>query len=389
MRELPTIEAAAKASPDKIHKLWEGLGYYTRARNLQKAAKQIVAQQNTDSKSSRRQGNESQTKTKSETPSASARLRRDKHVVSYKFPENFDDVLALPGIGRYTAGAICSIAFNQPTPILDGNVIRVLTRIFGIAENPKEKKTNARLWQMAEELVCRAKDAQNDGTECFALFAVFARNEFLFLFEPIPDGTRRAGLHAAKSAMPDLPGQKTLCRVPGKSRRANCPTSANAKPPRPARFVAFVAERNGMFLVRQRPAGVVNAHLWEFPNVEIDPIRSSSPAKRDKSAHYSGKNSQSRLTSAAAVQKLEPEIALAAEQLGFGAYADRVTLHHKTFHHALPHHAGSISPGARRGELYKFPFKAGKFRDSCHSSLRNRSLENAGADAATGLCRRP
>ena len=61
--------------------------------------------------------------------------------------------LALPGIGRYTAGAICSIAFNQPTPILDGNVIRVLTRVFGIGENPREKKTNAQLWQLAEELV--------------------------------------------------------------------------------------------------------------------------------------------------------------------------------------------------------------------------------------------
>ncbi len=82
------------------------------------------------------------------------------HVVSCKFPEKFEDVLALPGIGRYTAGAICSIAFNQPTPILDGNVIRVLTRIFGIAENPKEKETNESLWQMAEELVCRAKAAK-------------------------------------------------------------------------------------------------------------------------------------------------------------------------------------------------------------------------------------
>ena len=116
MRELPTIEAVANASPDKIHKLWEGLGYYTRARNLQKAARQIV----------------------------------EKH--GGKFPEHFDDVLALPGIGRYTAGAICSIAFNQPTPILDGNVIRVLTRIFGIAENPKEKETNARLWKLAEDV---------------------------------------------------------------------------------------------------------------------------------------------------------------------------------------------------------------------------------------------
>ena len=73
------------------------------------------------------------------------------------FPEQFEDILALPGIGRYTAGAICSIAFNQPTPILDGNVIRVLTRIFGIGENPKEKETNARLWRLAEKLVSRAQ----------------------------------------------------------------------------------------------------------------------------------------------------------------------------------------------------------------------------------------
>ena len=148
MRELPTVEAAAKASPAKIHKLWEGLGYYIRVRNLQEAAKQIVAE-------CRRRDNESQNKIgngKSEIGNPS----ETPHVVSYKFPEKFDDVLALPGIGRYTAGAICSIAFNQPTPILDGNVIRVLTRIFGIAENPREKETNAQLWKLAAELVTRA-----------------------------------------------------------------------------------------------------------------------------------------------------------------------------------------------------------------------------------------
>src|SRR5581483_6724927 len=69
--------------------------------------------------------------------------------------------LALPGIGRYTAGAICSIAFNHPAPILDGNVIRVLTRIFGIDKNPREKETNAQLWKLAEELVSHAKDAKS------------------------------------------------------------------------------------------------------------------------------------------------------------------------------------------------------------------------------------
>src|SRR5437868_2047191 len=124
MRSLPDIESLAKARMETIHKLWEGLGYYTRVRNLQKAAQVIM------------------------------------EIHGGKFPRDFEAVLALPGIGRYTAGAICSIAFNQPTPILDGNVIRVLTRVFGIAENPKEKGANAKLWDLAEKLVAHAKTAK-------------------------------------------------------------------------------------------------------------------------------------------------------------------------------------------------------------------------------------
>ena len=121
MRALATVEALAEASPQQIHKLWEGLGYYTRVRNMQRAAQVVI----------KKYGGE--------------------------FPREFDAVLALPGIGRYTAGAICSIAFNQPTPILDGNVIRVLTRLFGIKGDPREKKTNAKLWQIAEDLVKSAQ----------------------------------------------------------------------------------------------------------------------------------------------------------------------------------------------------------------------------------------
>src|SRR5207249_5716598 len=108
------------ARREKVLKLWEGLGYYTRANNLQRAARMIV----------------------------------DRH--GGRFPEKYDDLVALPGIGRYTAGAVLSIAFNQPAPVLDGNVIRVLTRLFGIAENPREKKTGATLWGLAETLVRQA-----------------------------------------------------------------------------------------------------------------------------------------------------------------------------------------------------------------------------------------
>jgi len=81
-------------------------------------------------------------------------------------------------------------------------------------------------------------------------------------------------------------------------------------------FVAFVVERNGRFLVRQRPDGIVNAHLWEFPNAEIHPSPSSSPAKLDQSAHHFRKNSQSRLTSAATVQESGLEIIHATNSLG-------------------------------------------------------------------------
>jgi len=278
MRKLPTVQAAANASPDKIHKLWEGLGYYTRVRNLQKAARQIM----------------------------------EKH--DGKFPQNFDDVLALPGIGRYTAGAICSIAFNQPTPILDGNVIRVLTRVFGISENPREKKTKAQLWRLAEELVGRA-----------------ACSRFIGVPSPPRRGRDTAPYHSFLNqslmelgALVCTPRQpqcricpmKKLCVAFRENRVEELPNLGRRTAATARRFIAFAVNRQGRFLVRQRPAGVVNAHLWEFPNVEIHPNPSSSGRQ---SAHYSCKKSQSRLTSAVTMLEFDPEIVQATKSLGMGA----------------------------------------------------------------------
>ena len=157
MGELPTIASLAKANPDKIHKLWEGLGYYTRVRNMQKAA-QFIEQNH-----------------------------------GGKFPENFDEVLALSGIGRYTAGAICSIAFNQPTPILDGNVIRVLTRVFGISENPREKDDERRI------VVHRPTTRDSRCNRQSAIGNRQSKLPGLFPPQPIPDGTWRTYLHATRT----------------------------------------------------------------------------------------------------------------------------------------------------------------------------------------------
>lgn len=220
MQELPTLESLAQASPEKIHKLWEGLGYYTRVRNMQKAAQFI--EQN-------RAG---------------------------KFPENFDDILALPGIGRYTAGAICSIAFNQPTPILDGNVIRVLTRIFGIKENPREKNTNARLWQLAHELVVHATRNTQHVLPCSHL------NQSLMELGALICTPRDPKCHSC-------PVSKHCFAFQNK--RTNEFPNLDKRPAATARrFAAFVVEHRGNYLVRQRPTGVVNAHLWEFPNIELN-----------------------------------------------------------------------------------------------------------------------
>ena len=108
LEALPTVEALANADDELLHKLWEGLGYYSRVRNLKKAAIQIMEQ------------------------------------YGGQFPELYDQVLALPGIGEYTAGAICSIAFDQPRAAVDGNVLRVITRLTEDAtpiDSPALKRT--------------------------------------------------------------------------------------------------------------------------------------------------------------------------------------------------------------------------------------------------------
>ena len=242
LRELPTIAAAAKADSAKLHKLWEGLGYYTRVRNLQKAAQVIV----------------------------------EKHVG--KFPEKFEEVLALPGIGRYTAGAICSIAFNQPTPILDSNVIRVLTRLFSIAENPKEKATNARLWQLAEELVQEAHTSRwgehpREPVLAHGHHPVLAREDARPTnCSHLNQSLMELGALVCTPRRPQCavcPVNK-LCIAFMKNLVETLPNLGERKAATARRFIAFVIGRNGKFLVRQRPAGTVNAHLWEFPNAEVN-----------------------------------------------------------------------------------------------------------------------
>jgi len=117
LKEFPTWKALAKANPDKVLKLWEGLGYYRRARNLQAAAQMIAK----DFKG--------------------------------KLPDSLDEIVKLPGVGRYSAGAVLSIAYGKRVPLVDGNVIRVFSRVFLLKGNLKAGEGHQQVWRVAEEQV--------------------------------------------------------------------------------------------------------------------------------------------------------------------------------------------------------------------------------------------
>ncbi len=225
MDRLPSIAALADAKPESVLKLWEGLGYYSRARNLQKAAQLIVRE------------------------------------FSGMFPASHADMLRLPGVGRYTAGAIASIAFNQPEPILDGNVIRVLTRVAGITENPREKKTNEALWSMARELV-----------EAAAVVSP-SRKQNPPPFPACSHLNQSLMEHGALICTPRQPlcGEcplQTMCNAFQTKRTGVIPNLGKRAKATPVFMAAAVVQDRGKYLVRKRSPGEVNAGLWEFPNFE-------------------------------------------------------------------------------------------------------------------------
>jgi A/G-specific adenine glycosylase len=117
LKKFPTVWTLADAPLSDVFDSWSGLGYYSRARNLHAAAQKIVQEQ------------------------------------GGSIPSEVDQLMQLPGIGRYTAGAVASIAYDRPAPILDGNVIRVLCRYFGIREDPRTPPVQRSLWQLSAQLV--------------------------------------------------------------------------------------------------------------------------------------------------------------------------------------------------------------------------------------------
>ena len=206
----PTVESLAAASVDEVLKAWEGLGYYRRAHNLHKAARIIVAEH------------------------------------GGVLPRDQKSLLALPGIGRYTAGAIRSIAFDQPTPVLDGNIKRVISRLDDLEANIDEAATQRWLWKRAAEMV----DPDRPGDFNEALMELGAticlpRNPSCHLC-PVQD----LCLARQRGTQYERPIRNPRRRIPHFDVAAG---------------IIWHATQPDQFLIAQRPEKGMLGGLWEFP----------------------------------------------------------------------------------------------------------------------------
>jgi A/G-specific adenine glycosylase len=211
LRSFPTVRHLSKADLSKVLKVWEGLGYYSRARNLHRASQIVV-----------------------------------NHLKG-KIPDNLKDLLSLHGIGRPTAGAILSFAYNKEAPILDGNIKRVLSRLFAIPGS--KAKTEKILWGISESLI--PKGHSNPFNQ--ALMDLGS-----MICTP-------KGPQCPKCPLQNLcKGKGAPERYPGKKDRKKIPH---------IEAVSAVIQRDGRVLLAQRPPRGLLGGLWEFPNWKIEEKR--------------------------------------------------------------------------------------------------------------------
>jgi A/G-specific adenine glycosylase len=219
MTRFPTVQALARAPIAAVLKLWEGLGYYSRARNMHAAAKKIASD------------------------------------FGGKLPRTAPELLTLPGIGRYTAGAIASIAFGQDEPVLDGNVTRVLCRVFRIRENPKGAATQEKLWSLARQVIPPGKAGlMNQALMDLGATVCVPRNPRC--------PTCPAGGKNEKPGFLKKPG---FCLARLHNEQNDIPLRIKRKPVPHYDIAAGIIWKGGRILIDQRrPEGLLGG-LWEFP----------------------------------------------------------------------------------------------------------------------------
>ena len=211
LNALPTVKDLAEAEEDQLLKLWEGLGYYNRVRNMQKAAKQIM---------------------------------EDFHG---EFPKTYEEIKSLTGIGNYTAGAISSFAFGIPKPAVDGNVLRVVSRITASYDDIMKASVRTRIEEQLERII--PKNAASDFNQgLIELGAIVC----------VPNGEPKCLLCPLRQ----------LCEAREKGIESELPVKTKAKARKIEKRTVFIFQDGENVAIRKRPAKGLLAGLYELPNIE-------------------------------------------------------------------------------------------------------------------------
>ncbi len=213
LKRFPTMRALAGAPLAEVLAMWEGLGYYSRARNLHNAAQKVVAE------------------------------------FKGRLPQDMPSLLKLPGVGRYTASAIASIAFNADAAVLDGNVKRVLARLFNLTDDVKSPAGEKKLWALAERLVPAGR-AGDYNQALMDLGATICRPQ-----------------NPACLSCPLL----GLCRAQRLGVENERPISKKKAPTPHYDVTAAIVRHHGRVLIAQRPLKKLLGGLWEFPGGKRKP----------------------------------------------------------------------------------------------------------------------
>ena len=213
LRSFPTVRHLSKADLSEVLKVWEGLGYYSRARNLHQASQMVV------------------------------------HHFGGKIPDNLKDLLSLPGIGRSTAGAILSFAYNKEAPILDGNIKRVLSRLFAIPGS--KAKTEKILWGISESLIPKGHS------------------------NPFNQALMDLGSMLCIPKDPQCPRcpLRYLCKAKASGTPERYPSKVAKKKIPHITAISAVIQKDGRVLLNKRPPNGLLGGLWEFPNWKIEEKR--------------------------------------------------------------------------------------------------------------------
>lgn len=295
LKELPDWKSLAKAKEEKVLKLWEGLGYYRRARNLQAAARKIAGD------------------------------------LAGRLPDTLEEILEIPGVGPYSAGAVLSIAFQKSHPVVDGNVIRVFSRLFLLRGNLKTGEGHKKVWELAENLISprRPGDFNQAVMELGATVCLPDNPQCLLC--PLISHCQ-AAQKGLQNELPEMPKATPTVEVP---------------------MAALYVGQKGKVLVKKRSKNEKWLKgLWEFPSAQ-------------------GKTFEE------ALQKLENELKVKADRQAVQEVKHQIT-HHKVrlrLFQAVPAKSIRLSKELKwvsLGELVKLPFA------SAQNKLRNWALKPHG-----------